>query len=436
MMSPTDSFRLSDYDCVGFDLDNTLCEYRIGPLVQTVYDLLADYLVDERGYPAARLRQPVDFGFVQRGLILDAERGNVLKIDGGGRVLRAAHGTRFMSAADVVAAYGPRRTWSVTDAFVRNFVDTWNGPAAERIRPLLDFFDAPASLAFARCVDAVDDAGPCAAYTVWPDVLAGLVHMYTRGHFASGAGGYFPRLVSAPSLYYNRCPGYVLDWLRELRNGPRKRVVFLVSGSHVDYADFSATQSLGADWRELFDVAVFYARKPGFFTENRPFLATDERLTGEREALPDDALRFGRVYSQGNWAQLLGLFRRETGKPDPKCLYVGDNVLQDVVAPSRFSGLDTVAVVEEMKVDGGGDANPDNGLLRPNKWSSYLADCDEGVASVWTSFIGRHATLCVPSVRSLAEKPLDFQFKSFAKGKSLYSGFFPFLPNSLHKIVK
>lgn len=425
------AFRLSDYDCVGFDLDNTLCEYRIGPMVEMIYDVLADYLVDDCGYSAARLRQPVDFAFLQRGLILDAERGNVLKIDGRGRILRAAHGTAFMSDADVAAAYGPGRTWSATDAFVRNFVDTWNGPPAEKMRPLLDFFDVPVSLAFGRCVDGVDDAGRPRTYAVWPDVLAGLVRMYSRENFSAGAGEYFPRLKSAPSLYYNRCPGYVLDWLRELR---KTKKVFLVSGSHVDYADFSAVQSLGAGWRELFDVAVFYARKPGFFTSDRPFLATDDRLSGERGVVDD--VRFGHVYSQGNWSQLLGLFRRETGKPDPKCLYVGDNVLQDVVAPSKFCGLDTVAVVEEMKMDcNDGDANPDNRMLRPNKWSSYLADCDKGDTSVWTSFIADYGKLCVPSIKSLAKKPLNFEFKSFSKNK-LYNGFFPFLPNSLHKIVK
>lgn len=429
----SEPFRLSDYDCVGFDLDNTLCEYRIGPMCTMIYEVLTTYLIECHGYSAERLRQPVDFGFLQRGLVLDADRGNVLKIDGGGRILRASHGTTFMSDDEIVAAYGPDRTWSVTTAFADNFLDTWNGPLAEKMRPLLDFFDVPVSLVFGRCVDGVDDACRPAAYRVWPDVLEGLVHMYSRDNFSAGAGDYFPLLKATPAAYYNKCPEYVVDWLRELK---KTKKVFLISGSHVDYANFTATQSLGERWKELFDVVVFYSRKPGFFTANRPYYGTDAQMLNETDMVVDD-LRFGTVYSQGNWNRLHDLFKKETGKPDPKCLYVGDNVLQDVVAPSKYCGLDTVAVIEEMKLDcDDRDTNPDNSMLEPNKWSSYLADGDRSETSIWTSFIAKHSKLCVPSVKSLAKKPLNFAHTPFGRTNNVYGGFFPFIPNSLHKIIK
>lgn len=427
----TSVLRLSDYDCVGFDLDNTLCEYRIGPMVQMIYDVLADHLVDEYGYSARHLKRPVDTGFLQRGLILDAERGNVLKLNGGGRILRATHGTRFMSDAEIVSAYGADRTWSVAETFVENFMDTWNGPLTEKIRPLCDYFDIPVSLVFGRCVDGVDEVSRPLAYHIWPDVLKGLVYMYSRENFSANTGVYFPLLKSTPSLYYNKCPDYVLDWLRELK---KTKKVFLVSGSHVDYANFTATQSLGPNWKELFDIAVFYSRKPGFFTSNRPFYSTDDQMLNECEIV--EQLRFGNIYSQGNWSDLHDLFKKETGKSNPKCLYMGDNILQDVIAPSKFSNLDTIAVVEEMKLDSDEiDPNPDNEMLRPNKWSSYLVDTDKKESSVWTSFIANHGKLCVPSIKSLAKKPLNFEFTPFSKNK-LYNGFFPFIPNSLHKIIK
>lgn len=434
-MSAEESFKLSDYDCVGFDLDNTLCEYRIGPMCTMIYEVLSEYLIESHGYSAERLRQPVDFDFFQRGLVLDADRGNVLKIDGdGGRILRASHGTTFMSDDEIVAAYGPDRRWSVTAAFADNFLDTWNGPMSEKIRPLLDFFDIPVSLVFGRCVDGIDDdaAGrPAAAYGVWPDVLKGLVHMYSRENFSAGTGDYFPLLKASPRAYYNKCPDYVVDWLKE----PKKtKKVFLISGSHVDYANFTATQSLGENWKELFDVVVFYSRKPGFFTADRPYYGTDAEMLNECDVVDD--IRFGNVYSQGNWNQLHDLFKKETGKPEPKCLYVGDNVLQDVVAPSKYSGLDTVAIIEEMKLDcNDPDTNPDNSMLKPNKWSSYLIDGDKKETSIWTSFISKHSKLCVPSVKSLAKKPLNFVYTPFSKN-NMYSGFFPFIPNSLYKIIK
>lgn len=42
-----------DYDCIGFDLDHTLCRYNIGPMVRLEYDLLATFLVEKRGYDPA-----------------------------------------------------------------------------------------------------------------------------------------------------------------------------------------------------------------------------------------------------------------------------------------------------------------------------------------------------------------------------------------------
>lgn len=427
----TDTFKLSDYDCVGFDLDNTLCEYRIGPMVQMIYNVLVDYLVNSHNFSAQYLQQPIDLDFLQRGLILDVEKGNILKINGSGTILRATHGTKFMSDNEIVSVYGPNKTWSVTDVFVENFIETWNGPNSEKIRPLLDFFDIPVSLIFGRSIDSIDDVCRPESYNIWPDILKGLIWMYSRENFSANTGNYFPFLKSTPALYYNKCPDYVLDWLRELK---KTKKVFLISGSHVDYANFTATQSLGTNWKELFDIAVFYARKPGFFTSDRPYYSTDPEMLNECDIV--DNIHLDGVYSQGNWNQLYNLLIKETGKPNPKCLYVGDNILQDVVAPSKFSGIDTIAIVEELKLDNNNvDQNLDNTMLQTNKWSSYLIDSDKKDTSIWTSFISNHGKLCVPSIKSLAKKPLNFEFTPFTQNK-MFNGFFPFIPNSLHKILK
>jgi len=426
-----DVFRLSDYDCVGFDLDNTICEYRIGPMTRMIYNALTDYLVNNYHYSANHLRQPIDFDFLQRGLILDTGKGNILKINGRGRILRAAHGTKFMSDDEIVSVYGPAKTWSIIDTFVSNFLDTWNGPVSEQIRPLLDYFDLPVSLVFGRCVDSVDETCRPKTYGVWPDILNGLMYMYSKENFSANTGDYFPLLKSTPSLYYNKCPDYMLNWLRELKKTTK---LFLVSGSHVDYANFSATQCLGSNWKELFDIAVFYARKPGFFTSNRPYYSIDCQMLNECDIVEEN-ISFGNIYSQGNWNQLHTLFQKETRKSDPKCLYIGDNILQDIIAPAKFSGLDTVAVVEEMKLDcNDNDLNPDNSILRTNKWSSYLIDCDKNDTSIWTSFISNYGKLCVPSIKCLAKKSLNFEFTPFGKNK-MYNGFFPFVPNSLYSVM-
>ena len=75
---------LDDYDCIGFDLDHTLCRYNIGPMVRLEYDLLAEFLVMKKGYdPSIRTRSITDDAdFVCKGLTLDCEKGNLVSCEG------------------------------------------------------------------------------------------------------------------------------------------------------------------------------------------------------------------------------------------------------------------------------------------------------------------------------------------------------------------
>lgn len=197
-MTGTATVRISDYDCVGFDLDNTLLRYRIGAMATLQYEALARFLVERKGYAGPSLMRPFaeQLDFLQRGLILDLRRGNVLKVSAGGYIRRAAHGTRFMSDAEVASVYGAERRWSEIDAYAENLLCTWEGPAAQSMRTLLDYFDLPLSLVFGRCVDEVDAQRGAVAlaecsYDIWPDILDGVFQLYSREHFQVSARAKF-----------------------------------------------------------------------------------------------------------------------------------------------------------------------------------------------------------------------------------------------------
>lgn len=86
---PRATLCLDDYDCVGFDLDHTLCRYNIGPMIRLEYDLLAEFLVSKKGYDAT-IRAKIfddDREFVCKGLTLDCEKGNLLRLGYDGFIL-------------------------------------------------------------------------------------------------------------------------------------------------------------------------------------------------------------------------------------------------------------------------------------------------------------------------------------------------------------
>lgn len=116
---------------------------------------------------------------------MDIERGNFLKVSADGRILRASHGTQFMSDADVTGAYGPQHSSDSLRQFCRGVADSESpsSPLRTKYRLFKDFFDLPAMLACANIVDLIDqrnDNKPLDKYSFWKHVLCGLVEMFKR----------------------------------------------------------------------------------------------------------------------------------------------------------------------------------------------------------------------------------------------------------------
>jgi 5' nucleotidase family len=76
-----DEFCFDSYDIIGFDLDNCLVRYNVKNMIYLEYNCLAKFLV-KRGYSKEFLLKPIeeDLDFLQKGLILDFEKGNLLRV--------------------------------------------------------------------------------------------------------------------------------------------------------------------------------------------------------------------------------------------------------------------------------------------------------------------------------------------------------------------
>lgn len=435
ILTGTDMIRMSDYDCIGFDLDNTLLRYKLTEMVELEYRVLSKFLVDVKGYSPDHLLRPMheNIDFLQRGLIIDFKRGNILKIAYDGYISKASHGTKQLSVDEIIAIYGNERMWDVATGFCVDLLQAWHGSLAEDMRALLDYFDMPASLVFARIVDTLDEQNggrPLDKYNIWPDILAGLGEIFTREHFENNRSGYFASVKANPEHYIRQSSEKVRKWLRELK---KKRTVFLVTGSHIDFANLTATQTLGADWQELFDIVICFAKKPGFFTHSRPFMKLNG-MTETSTTVNGVDMELGQVYSQGNWNDLMHCLARKSNKLDPKVLYVGDNLIQDVYAPNMYCNADTIAVAEEMLAEGMRDRNEshqDQQLLTSDFWGTYFFSTNNE-PSIWLEIIRKHSRLCVPSVEWLADKGIDEPFKCFSE-KMCTMGFYPGEPNCFSK---
>ena len=75
------NLRFSALSAIGFDLDHTLAHYDPLPVEELAFQATVQKLVANRAYPEEILRFRYDPTYVVRGLVVDRDRGNVLKMD-------------------------------------------------------------------------------------------------------------------------------------------------------------------------------------------------------------------------------------------------------------------------------------------------------------------------------------------------------------------
>ncbi|KAL1464196.1 hypothetical protein WDU94_003865 [Cyamophila willieti] len=412
-------FCLEDYDAIGFDLDNTLAMYNLKNLMELEYNCLAEYLVEHKNYNKEALLKPFNeesTAFLQRGLIVDSKRGNLLKLDSTGRIMKVAHGLSFLTTEEIKKTYGDQLTWDVTNEFVKDYLSTWNGPLSEQMRSFLDYFDMPGSLIFARAVEYIDkqnNGRPLDSYNVFKDMVDGFFYMYSSEHFAENKGKFFPAIKQYPDKYYTKCSPHILEWLKALKN--KNKILFLLTGSYVDYASHTAKTCLGEDWKQYFDFIGYFSKKPGFFTGvNRPFLRISN--SKEKDEILHSELEPGQSFSQGNWDGLMEAIKKSLNKTNIKTLYLGDNFIQDLYTPSKYSHWDTVAVCAEQAAEGfHTKLDPDSSHLKSNLWDSYfyITSNQKKYPTLWTDILKKHCKICVPSISYLASEPINKTYSTF-----------------------
>lgn len=231
------------------------------------------------------------------------------------------------------------------------------------------------------------------------------------------------------SNYVHKADPQLIDFLKQLK---ATKTTFLLTGSHVDFANLTASYALGEDWKDLFDFVGCFAKKPGFFVDTKPFY----KLEGHRETstVAAEDIKLDEVYTQGNIQDLLrALEATPNAKRNPKVLYVGDNLIQDVYTPNVSKQCDAIAVSEEMLAEGIRDCDQshlDASLLKSQLWGSYFGSaCDP---TLWSEVIRKNARLCVADVTYLARQPLDYEYKCFTDQVSCAYGFFPSEPANFY----
>jgi 5'-nucleotidase len=308
---------------IGYDMDYTLVHYRVEELERRAYEHTLGYLAG-RGWPVEGLA--FDPGRMIRGLTVDLELGNLLKPTRFGYVIRAAHGTRFLEFEELRAAY----SGTVVDIGDPRFVF------------LNTLFTLSEATLFAQMVDLLDAGrlGVMSYADLYRAVRASLDEAHLPGHLKD-------ETLAEPERFLVPDPEAATALLDQRYAGKR---LMLVTNSDWDYTrrlmERAFDRSLPGDmtWRDLFDLVIVSADKPGFFSQLRPLY----RVIDEGQGLlrpQRGELEPGSVYFGGCAAQV----EQHLGLSGDEILYVGDHLYADVHASKAALRWRTALILRELE---------------------------------------------------------------------------------------
>uniref|UniRef100_A0A3Q2YWP1 5'-nucleotidase domain containing 3 n=1 Tax=Hippocampus comes TaxID=109280 RepID=A0A3Q2YWP1_HIPCM len=322
---------LRDTEVYGFDYDYTLAFYS-SHLHTLIFDIARDILISKHRYPEGLRAYEYIPDFAVRGLHYDVQKALLMKIDAFhyiqlGTVYRGLHP---VPDEEVVAMYdGCHVPLEIMSDFYGK------SSHGQSMKQFMDIFSLP-EMSLLSCVNDFFmkhniDYEPVHLHK---DVKEAIRDVHVKGIMYRAVEADIGKYIC-----YGEQSHAVLKKLHE-----HGKKMFLITNSPFDFVDRGMSYIVGRDWRDLFDVVIVQADKPGFFNDRRkPF----RRVTDKGALLWDriHKLEKGQIYKQGNLYEFLRL----TGWRGSKVLYFGDHIYSDLADLTLKHGWRTGAIVPELR---------------------------------------------------------------------------------------
>ncbi len=318
------SLNMASIRSIGFDMDHTLVLYNRENFENLAFHETVKKFV-ANGYPEELLKLKFDPNFVIRGLLVDRDRGNLLKVDSHKYVKIAFHGHRKLDKQERYELYNVK-SFKADDYLT---VDT--------------FFALSEVQLFTEIVDYMR-RHPGQIQKSYRQVYDDLREWIDLSH---QDGSIKNRVLAEPEKYIDRDKNLV-ETLLKLLDGGKK--LFLLTNSDWSFTNAVMTYILDGihedfpRWQDYFEHIIVSAGKPNFFTGSNPFY----EVVTEKEGLLKQhrgPLTPRQVYHGGNAI----LFERLTQQKGDQILYLGDHIYGDIQRSKELFNWRTALVVQELE---------------------------------------------------------------------------------------
>lgn len=315
------TLNMNSIKMIGFDMDYTLVTYNVPEFEKLAYEIVKSKLIKDYGYPKEIQKLEFDPDFIIRGLVIDTEDGNFLKVNRYGFVRIASHGTRFFSFEEQKKIFGAKSI---------DFADS-------RFYIVHTLFSLAEGCLYAQLIDYYDDANIKIDYRkLFTEVRKSLNDSHQDDELKG-------EVVKQPEKYLLK-DKRIFDSLLKFRKYGKK--VAMITNSDYEYSNKVMSYCFGdfsdTPWQDLFDLIIVTANKPGYFLEMTRYLKVD-RDTGYLSNFYGQ-IEWGGIYQGGN-AQIL---KKHLKLHSSEILYLGDHILGDVVTLKETTGWRTGLVVQEL----------------------------------------------------------------------------------------
>ncbi len=318
------SLNLASIKSVGFDMDHTLVLYNRENFESLAFHETVKKFI-ANGYPEELGRLKFDPNFVIRGLLVDRERGNLLKVDAHKYVKIASHGHRRLEKEERYELYNAKSFKA--DDFLT--VDT--------------FFALSETQLFTEIVDYMR-RHPGIVQKSFRAVYQDLREWIDLSH---QDGSIKKSVLAEPEKYIDR-DKHLVETLVKLIDGGKK--LFVITNSDWTYTNSVMSYLLNGlhedfpRWQDYFEYIVVSAGKPNFFTGTNPFYEVMTEKDGLLK-LHRGPLEPKKIYHGGNAI----LFEKLTQQKGDQILYCGDHIYGDIQRSKELFNWRTLLVVQELE---------------------------------------------------------------------------------------
>jgi HAD superfamily 5'-nucleotidase-like hydrolase len=308
---------------IGLDMDHTLIRYNTKNFEQLVFDLVIEELINNKHYPDSIREFKFNIEDAIRGLVIDSENGNILKLNRYGAIRQSYHGKKPIRFAEQQAFY--RSTYvDLSDANYMVIDTSFSISFCVLYRQLVDFKDK--------------NSQHLPSYRlIAQDVIACVDKVHANGRLKQQISDNLDQFViKDPAL---------IKGIQHFISFGKK--IFILTNSEYWYTktllDYAINPFLpaGQTWLDLFEYVITLANKPRFFYDNLRFLGIEPH-TGHIVNL-SGPITPG-VYQGGNATT----FTDDVQLKGDEILYVGDHIYGDILRLKKDCNWRTALVIDEL----------------------------------------------------------------------------------------